>query len=94
MPRLSTRRKSGDFRKSGSRPSENWWCNQAQVVDALRSRVMQTYVGNERIDSALQCAPGEKFVRFPNVQAWHGRMTERPEWKRWRTGYSHTGKRH
>ena len=37
---------------------------------------------NDRIDSLLFCAPDKKFEGFPNVQAWHERITSRPAWKR------------
>ncbi|KAI0107801.1 glutathione S-transferase [Nemania sp. FL0031] len=36
---------------------------------------------NDRIDDVLLCPPEKKFEGFPNVQAWHERMTERPAWK-------------
>ncbi|KAH7408092.1 glutathione S-transferase [Phaeosphaeria sp. MPI-PUGE-AT-0046c] len=36
---------------------------------------------NDRIDALLACKPNEKFEGFPNVQAWHGRMTSRSAWK-------------
>ncbi|KAI0178753.1 glutathione S-transferase [Hypoxylon sp. FL1284] len=37
---------------------------------------------NDRIDSAILCAPEEKFAGYPNVQAWHERMVALPSWKR------------
>lgn len=37
---------------------------------------------NDRIDSITLCAPSDKFAGFPNVQAWHERMSARPSWKR------------
>ncbi|OTA60392.1 glutathione S-transferase [Hypoxylon sp. EC38] len=36
---------------------------------------------NDRSDDILECAPEDKFKGFPNVQAWHERMTQRPSWK-------------
>ncbi|KAF1948847.1 glutathione S-transferase [Byssothecium circinans] len=35
---------------------------------------------NDRIDMILFCKPEEKFEGFPNVKAWHERMTSRPSW--------------
>jgi glutathione S-transferase len=37
---------------------------------------------NDRIDAITLCAPDKKFDGFPNVQAWHERMTGRPSWTR------------
>ncbi|KAI1384040.1 glutathione S-transferase [Hypoxylon trugodes] len=37
---------------------------------------------NHRVDSVILCAPEDKFVGYPNVQAWHERMVERPAWKK------------
>ncbi|KAI2471617.1 glutathione S-transferase [Annulohypoxylon bovei var. microspora] len=36
---------------------------------------------NERSDVVLECAPEDKFQGFPDLQAWHERMTRRPSWK-------------
>lgn len=35
---------------------------------------------NDRIDMLILCKPEEKFDGFPNVKAWHERMTSRPSW--------------
>jgi len=35
---------------------------------------------NDRIDSLILCTPEAKFDGFPNVKAWHERMTSRPSW--------------
>ncbi|KAI0395770.1 glutathione S-transferase II [Xylariaceae sp. FL0594] len=37
---------------------------------------------NDRIDATIQCAPEDKLKGFPNVQAWHERLTSRPSWKK------------
>ncbi len=37
---------------------------------------------NDRLDDVMLVPPEEKFAGFPNVQAWHERMTSRPAWKR------------
>jgi glutathione S-transferase len=36
---------------------------------------------NDRIGGIIFCAPDKKFEGFPNVQAWHERMTDRAAWK-------------
>lgn len=36
---------------------------------------------NARVDTFFFCKPEEKFKDFPNVHAWHERMTNRPAWK-------------
>lgn len=35
---------------------------------------------NDRIDSLILCPSEAKFDGFPNVKAWHERMTSRPSW--------------
>ncbi|KAF2833553.1 glutathione S-transferase [Ophiobolus disseminans] len=37
---------------------------------------------NDRIDDLISCTPEKKFEGFPNVKAWHERMTGRPAWKK------------
>ena len=38
---------------------------------------------NDRVDVVMSVPPGkEKFEGFPNVTAWHNRMTSRPTWKK------------
>ncbi|KAI1411213.1 glutathione S-transferase [Hypoxylon sp. FL1857] len=37
---------------------------------------------NDRLDSVLGCSPDHVFDGFPNVKAWHERMTSRPSWKK------------
>ncbi|KAK8848416.1 glutathione S-transferase [Apiospora arundinis] len=37
---------------------------------------------NDRLDDVTCCAPGEGFKGFPNVKAWHERVTARPAWKK------------
>ncbi|BAE65615.1 glutathione S-transferase [Aspergillus flavus] len=38
---------------------------------------------NCRLDMLLQTPPGEDpLAKYPNVQAWHHRMVDRPSWKR------------
>jgi glutathione S-transferase len=37
---------------------------------------------NDRVDATTQCAPEDKFKGFPNVQAWHERVTSRDSWKK------------
>jgi glutathione S-transferase len=36
---------------------------------------------NDRVDAVLGLAPEKKFEGFPNVAAWHQRMTGRKAWK-------------
>lgn len=35
---------------------------------------------NDNIDKITLCPPEAKFEGFPNVKAWHKRMTSRPTW--------------
>jgi glutathione S-transferase len=35
---------------------------------------------NDRLDATTQCLPEDKFKGFPNVQAWHERITSRDSW--------------
>ncbi|KAH7065910.1 glutathione S-transferase [Paraphoma chrysanthemicola] len=37
---------------------------------------------NDRVDVLLGVTAEKKFEEFPNVQAWHERMTNRPTWKK------------
>lgn len=37
---------------------------------------------NDRLDFVILATPEQKFDGFPNVKAWHERMTSRPSWKR------------
>lgn len=37
---------------------------------------------NDRLESVLLCPDENKFDGFPNVKAWHERMTARGAWKR------------
>lgn len=37
---------------------------------------------NDRIDMVIMCKPEQKFDGFPNVKAWHERMTSRPSWNK------------
>ncbi|KAK8117395.1 glutathione transferase [Apiospora kogelbergensis] len=37
---------------------------------------------NDRLEDVTKCAPGDGFKGFPNVQAWHERVTARPAWKK------------
>lgn len=36
---------------------------------------------NQHIDSLLSCEIDQRFDGFPNVGAWHERITSRPAWK-------------
>lgn len=35
---------------------------------------------NDRTDALLECAAGDKFAGFPNLQVWHERVTARDSW--------------
>jgi glutathione S-transferase len=37
---------------------------------------------NDRVDAAIPVAREKMFEGFPNVQAWHERITARPSWKK------------
>lgn len=37
---------------------------------------------NDRLDATLGVPDDKKFEGFPNVQAWHERMTQRASWKK------------
>jgi glutathione S-transferase len=52
------------------------------VGDKMTFADLSFTVWNDRIDSLILCAPDKKFEGFPNVQAWHERMTGRPTWKK------------
>ncbi|KAF1964990.1 glutathione S-transferase [Bimuria novae-zelandiae CBS 107.79] len=51
------------------------------VGDKMTFADLAFSVWNERIDALISCKPEEKFDRFPNVEAWHERMTGRVAWK-------------
>jgi glutathione S-transferase len=50
------------------------------VGDKMTFADLSFTVWNERLDALLGCAPEKKFEGFPNVHAWHERMTSRPAW--------------
>jgi glutathione S-transferase len=52
------------------------------VGDKMTFADLAFTVWNDRIDALIFCAPDKKFEGFPNVQAWHERMTSRPAWKK------------
>ncbi|EAT86862.1 hypothetical protein HBH56_130600 [Parastagonospora nodorum] len=51
------------------------------VGDKMTFADLSFVTWNDRIDSLIVCAPDKKFEGFPNVQAWHERMTGRAAWK-------------
>jgi glutathione S-transferase len=48
------------------------------VGDKMTFADLAFTVWNDRIDAITLTAPEKKFDGFPNVQAWHERMTSRP----------------
>ncbi|KAF1963845.1 glutathione S-transferase [Byssothecium circinans] len=52
------------------------------VGDKMTFADLAFTVWNDRIDSLILCVPDKKFDGFPNVQAWHERMTARPAWNK------------
>jgi glutathione S-transferase len=51
------------------------------VGDKITFADLSFSLWNERIDALILCPPEKKFDGFPNVQAWHERITSRPAWK-------------
>lgn len=60
------------------------WLNGRQwlVGDKLTYADLAFATWNDRSDAVLECAPEDKFKGFPNVHAWHERITSRPSWKK------------
>ncbi|KAI1496200.1 glutathione S-transferase [Biscogniauxia marginata] len=51
------------------------------VGDKMTYADMAFVPWNERVDTSLGVPEPEKFNGFPNVKAWHERMTSRKSWK-------------
>jgi glutathione S-transferase len=51
------------------------------VGDKMSYADLSFTLWNDRIDALRGCAPEKKFEGFPNVEAWHARMTGRKAWK-------------
>ncbi|KAF2661524.1 glutathione S-transferase [Lophiostoma macrostomum CBS 122681] len=52
------------------------------VGDKMTFADLAFTVWNDRIEDLILCEKEKKFEGFPNVQAWHERMTSRPAWKK------------
>src|SRR6266571_4177858 len=50
------------------------------VGDKITFADLASATWNDRVDSLILCPPEAKFDDFPNVKAWHERMTSRPSW--------------
>ncbi|KAI1400081.1 glutathione S-transferase [Hypoxylon fuscum] len=62
---------------------ESWLENRQWLVGDKITYADWAFVPwNDRINDVIFCKPEDKFVGFPNVQAWHERMISRPAWKK------------
>jgi glutathione S-transferase len=58
-----------------AKPEKGWL-----VGDRITFADLAFVPWNDRLDATLGVPDSEKFAGFPNVQAWHERMIQRPSW--------------